>query len=430
MSLNTYTAVKYNKACGYSQKATGIIQMFVRTSTNGTFDAQTVQAVYKMQQSPLYGFPAGSADGKVGPSTLGVMIMELEHVSRMSEAAVLRSYCYRINGETKNPHKEPHVYNPYSKPDEIDDDSIIILDDPIPIEEKDLSRQVTIHELRNIWTGPGTIVHPGSGPAFVVGRYYGSTKDIRKILGTSNMDIYYIVVETVSAALDPFLVGKVYKQSKRGFWSELNASGLAEIGRNGKGGQDAMLFEVELLMGAVCSGAAAFGGIAALTGMSMNVLLMNNKEIFTAANAMEELMKVRQVLSQNTPEFWLLCKTALKLTLAKTPETMWNDKRTPTRLVGELVMIVGEAVLTRQFRSLGTVLKLVSKVMSTAFGKLTDSATIALHGKDLIAEMKKLDPNVSDERAIKIIKELKDNWHIVESALKSLKAVADQLAGA
>jgi hypothetical protein len=44
--------------------------------------------------------------------------------------------------------------------------------------------------------------------------------------------------------------------------------------------------------------------------------------------------------------------------------------------------------------------------------------------------MKKLDPNINDERAIKIIKELKDKWHIVGPALNSLKAVADQLVGA
>jgi hypothetical protein len=440
MSLNKISAINYNKACKYSQQAIGIIQMFVRARTLGEFDEQTVEAVYKMQQSPLYGFAPGSADGKVGPGTLGVMIMELEHVSRMSEAAVLRSYCYRIAGETKNPHKKPHVYKPGANNDDYEEDEIIILEDepvkdptrpfPKPDKNKDFPRPVWISELRDIWTGPGTIPHPGSGPAFVIGRYYLAMKDIRKILGTAGDDIYYIVVQTESAALDPFLVGKVHKQTKRGFWGEINSAALAEVGRNAKGGQEMMKKEVELLMGAACAAVGAFGGFAAITAMSMNVLLMNNKEIFTVGNAIQELLKVSRVLSQHTPEFWLLSKTVLKLGMAKTPETLWNDPYAGTRLAGELVIIVGEAVLLRQFRSFKTVLAILSKLMLSAFAKLTDAATIALHGKDLIAEMKKLDPNVNDERAIKIIKELKANWKIVEPALISLKAVIDQLVGA
>jgi hypothetical protein len=87
MSLNRNSAIQYNNWCGYSQKAIGIIQFFVKAGTVGYFDNQTVEKIYQMQQSPLYGFAPGSADGMVGPSTLGVMIMELEHVSRMTEAA-------------------------------------------------------------------------------------------------------------------------------------------------------------------------------------------------------------------------------------------------------------------------------------------------------------------------------------------------------
>lgn len=119
MALYKQSAIHYNKECGYSQKAIGIIQMFVNARTVGYFDNQTVEAVYRMQQSPLYGFKTGSADGMVGPATLGVMIMELEHVSRLSEAAVLKSYCYKINGKLINEDKKPQVYKAPKSPEPI-----------------------------------------------------------------------------------------------------------------------------------------------------------------------------------------------------------------------------------------------------------------------------------------------------------------------
>lgn len=441
MALNTESALAYNKACKYSQQAIGIIQTFVNAPTKGYFDVKTVEAVYKMQQSPLYGFQPGSADGMVGPSTLGVMIMELEHVSRITESAVLRSYCYKINGEIKNAHKKSQTYKPGQT--DWDDDEIIILPDeptdvPVPAKAKDLPRDVYVNELRHIWTGPGTIPNPGSGPSFIVGNYYLATNDIRQILGLGGDDIYYIIVKTPSAALDPFMIGKIKKQTKRGFWSDMNTAAFSESGRNARGGAEMMKKEVELLIGAVFAatgGLAAGGGlassaIASLTAMSMNVLLTNSKELFTAGAAIQELLKVKAVLEQNTPEFWTLVKTVLKLGMLKSPQTVLNDPYAGIKVAGELVMIVGEAVLLRQFKSFGWALKIIIKLMQTAFNKLTDAATIALHGKDLIAEMKKLDPNINDERAIKIIKELKDKWHIVGPAINSLKAVADQLAGA
>ncbi len=97
MSLNTNSAISYNKERGYSQQATAIIQNFANAKTSGVFDAATVQAVYKMQQSPLYPFKF-AADGKVGANTLGVIIMELENVGRKQEASVLRSYPYTMQG--------------------------------------------------------------------------------------------------------------------------------------------------------------------------------------------------------------------------------------------------------------------------------------------------------------------------------------------
>ena len=97
MSLNKSSAISYNKGRGYSQQAITIIQFFANAKTTGQFDNQTVEAVYKVQKSPLYPFKL-VADGKVGPNTLGLIIMELEHAGRMSEAAILRSYPYTIQG--------------------------------------------------------------------------------------------------------------------------------------------------------------------------------------------------------------------------------------------------------------------------------------------------------------------------------------------
>lgn len=428
MSLNKKAAINYNNACGYSQKATGIIQMFVGAKSFGYFDNQTVEAVYAMQQKSSYGFQPGAADGKVGPSTLGVIIMELEYLSRMSEAAVLKSYCYKINGELINAAKKPQTYTPPKSTD-------VPPDAPIPDEvldekNKDFPRQVYRTELRNIWTGPGTIPHPWGEKHLVVGNLYLAFRDIRKVLGVANDDIYYMVVKTESDVLDKFNVGKVYKQTKRGFCSEVDWAALTQVARSAKGGMEFAKKEVELLMGAVLAGVGAFGGVAAVTAAAMNILLNNSEDIFKAARALEALIKVKNVLASNTPEFWQLCKTVLRLSWAKTPESMWSDPYGSIRLAGELVMIVGEAVFLKQVRSIGFIAKLVLKVMQGLFSKMIDAGTLALDQKDLAAAIKQADPNLDKVKIDKIVKELKDNWHIVEPALKTLKAVADQLGEA
>lgn len=427
MSLNEYSAINYNKDRGYSQQAIGIIQMFARATTTGKFDGQTVRAIYNVQQSPLYPKFQNGPDGKVGPSTLGLIIMELEHVSRMSEAAILRKYEYKIGGityNTKTP-AAPSQTNGNKEKEPAEEA------EKIPLEDKDKPRQVYLHDLRNIRMQSGTsIPNPNGGTPLFVGNLYLATKDIRKILGGSFQEIIYIVVKTESDALDPFLVGKVYRQTTRGFWSDMNSAWMSEVGRNAKGGMEMAKKEVELLMGAVCAGVGAFGGFAALTASAMNILLSNSEDIFKAARAIEELIKVKNVLSQHTPEFWLLCKTVLKLALVKTPEAMWSDIYGSIKLAGELVMIVGEAYFMKSIKSFGFVAKIAQKLMQGAFGKLTDAATLALAGKDLVKEMREFDPTLDETRAARIIKEIKDNWTVVEPALKTLKAVADQLAGA
>ena len=420
MALNIKAAIAFNKSIKYSQKATGIIQFFCHCRTTGEFDRQTVEAVYKTQQSPLYGFNPKLADGMVGPGTLGVMIMELDHAMRKQEANELRAYAYKINGVLQNANKLPP---PSPKaPDEPEPEEV-------SEEDKDKPRQALLTEVLRLRPSE-FVLRPGGGESYVVGRLYLAPKDIRRLLGGSAETIYYMVMKTESAALDPFLVGKVYRQTVRGFKSDIDMAWAAEVGRRTQGGQAMMKKEVELLMGAVCAGVGAFGGFAALTAATMQFLLMNSKDLFTASRGIQELMKVRAVLSTNTPEFWKLCVTVLRLSLVKTPQAMWSDQNGSTRMIGELVMIVGQALLLKKFKSLSLVTELMTKVLLGAFGKLTDAATIALAGKDLVKLMKEYDPTMNEERAQTIVTELKNNWATVGPALSAFKAAVDQMVGA
>lgn len=421
MSLHINSAIAYNKSIKYSQKAIGIIQFFCRCSTTGVFDEQTVKAVYKTQQSPLYGFNAKLADGMVGPGTLGVMIMELDYAMRKQEADVLRAYAYKINGVMQNANKLPPLA---PKPQDVPEP-----EEEVSLADKDKPRQARLSELVKL-KASAFVLRPGGGESYAVGNLFLATTDIRKLLGGSADMLYYMVVKTESAVLDPFFIGKVYRQTTRGFKSDVDWAWAAEVARRSKGGQAMMKKEVELLMGAVCAGVGAFGGFAAVTGAAMQFLLMNSKELFIASRGIQELLKVRGVLSANTPEFWKLCVTVLKLSVVKTPEAMWSDQYGSTRLVGELVMIVGQAVLLKKFKSLGLVTELMTKVLLGAFGKLTDAATIALAGKDLVKLMKDYDPMINEARAQTIVTELKDNWSTVGPALSAFKAAADQMAGA
>lgn len=419
MSLKQYqvsSAINYNNKRGYSQKAIGIIQMFANARTTGYFDEQTIQSIYRAQTSPYYPKFKNGGDGKVGPATLGLIILELEHVNRMSEAALLRSYNFTMDfGKVPEPVKKEESPEAEEKTDPKD---------------KDRPRQVRLDELRHIWTGPGTIPHPWGGGTITVGNLYLATEDIRKVIGLAYNDIYYIVVKTASDVLDQFNVGKIYKQTKRGFCSDIDWAALPQVGRSAKGGMEMAKKEVELLMGAVFAGVGAFGGFAALTAGAMQFLVMNNEEIFKIVRAFEQLMKVKDVLSANTPEFWQLCKTVLRLSVSKTPEALWSDPYAAVKIVGELVMIVGEAVLLKQIKSFGVITKLAGKLMTGLFGKLADAATLALDQKNLAAAIKEADPTLDQAKIDKIIKELKDNWKIVEPALKAIKAAIDQLVGA
>ncbi|MGB9180037.1 MAG: hypothetical protein WCB68_12390, partial [Pyrinomonadaceae bacterium] len=303
--------------------------------------------------------------------------------------------------------------------------------EPIP---KDLHnpRPMYAYELAHLSIVEG---HPpnlrGTGDfSLKVGDFKLAMKDIRRVLSVSMQEVVYIVIETDSLAGDALYKGKVYRQTAYGFISDLNYAYLSEVGRNAKGGQVMMKKEAELLVGAACSAVGAFGGIAAITAMTMNILLMNSEQIFTAARGIEELMKVKDVLAQNTPEFWKLCRTVLRLTIINTPDAMWADPYGSVRLAGELVMMVGEAILLKRVKSLGLFADIIKKLMQGFFGKLTDAATLALAGKDIVSLMKEYDPTLDDERATRIANEIKDHWNVVEPALTVLKSVADQLVGA
>ena len=184
MALNTKAAIAYNKSIKYSQKAIGIIQFFCRCRTSGEFDQQTVEAVYKTQQSPLYGFDPKLADGMVGPGTLGVMIMELDYAMRKQEADVLRVYAYKINGVLQNASKLPP---PLPKAPDIPEP-----EEEVSPEDKDKPRQALLSEVLRLKPSE-FVMRPGGGPSYVVGRLYLAPKDIRKLLGGSAEAMYLAI---------------------------------------------------------------------------------------------------------------------------------------------------------------------------------------------------------------------------------------------
>lgn len=89
------SAITYNNGRNFSQKAIGIIQSVVKAPTIGKWDAQSVTAVNSFQTQRA---PKLSADGKVGPSTLGAVIGELQYAYRKADADVLRSYPHVLPG--------------------------------------------------------------------------------------------------------------------------------------------------------------------------------------------------------------------------------------------------------------------------------------------------------------------------------------------
>lgn len=415
MALKISSAIRYNKSRLYSQKAIGIIQFFANCRTTGVFDKQTIEAVYKFQQSPLYSFPVGFADGMVGPATLGVIIMELEYAMRKPEATVLRAYAYKIQGVLYNPGQNYPMPPPPSKEE---------LPEPeeVSVEDKDKPRQATLHDLRN-FNAFSDIMARGGGPSHRVGALYLGPKDTRLLIGGSCDFAYYLVVQTDCAALDPFMVGKFFRQTTRGFSNDIRyASAAAEVGTRTRGGQAMMKKEVELLMGAATAGVGAFGGFAALTASSMQFLLLNSKELFAAARGFGALMEVRAVLKANAPEFWKMTVALLKLSLLKTPEAMWSDKGSITKIVGELAMYLGVSLLSKNLTFLGGMSKLIPKLLAGVYGKATEVAAVAFASKDFLAAIRQCDPTISEEKANIIVTELRDNWKVVGPALTALNA--------
>lgn len=91
--LNTADAIGYNGRRNYSQKAISIIQSVVNAPTIGKWDAKSVAQVHQFQSSRSQ---LGKPDGKVGPSTLGAMIGELQYVNRVADANVLKLFPYNL----------------------------------------------------------------------------------------------------------------------------------------------------------------------------------------------------------------------------------------------------------------------------------------------------------------------------------------------
>lgn len=105
--LNTSSALNYNTNRAFSTKAIGIIQSVVNAPTKGIWDSQSVSQVHKFQSARSQ---LGSADGMVGPKTLGAVIGELQYVNRKAEADVLKQWSFTMPSTPT----QPGAINPVS----------------------------------------------------------------------------------------------------------------------------------------------------------------------------------------------------------------------------------------------------------------------------------------------------------------------------
>lgn len=71
--LNTTSAISFNKQCGYSSAAIGVMQKLVKVQRTSTWDSTTVKAIHDYQSCAN---GAGTPDGKVGGKTLGCFVRD------------------------------------------------------------------------------------------------------------------------------------------------------------------------------------------------------------------------------------------------------------------------------------------------------------------------------------------------------------------
>jgi len=90
---NAFGDLTYNIDRGYSVEAIKIIQLVVGAPQTGSWDLDTLSGLIKWQGRPGHIVPL-TADGRLGPGSLGCMIIELQRAGLLSEAKVLTKYPY------------------------------------------------------------------------------------------------------------------------------------------------------------------------------------------------------------------------------------------------------------------------------------------------------------------------------------------------
>lgn len=90
MSLNIASANAYNQACGYSPEAIRIIQREVAATVTGAFNDQTATRIHAWQGGAR--MRTLTADGKMGPMSLGTLIGELTRSGRAADATTLAAF--------------------------------------------------------------------------------------------------------------------------------------------------------------------------------------------------------------------------------------------------------------------------------------------------------------------------------------------------
>lgn len=85
--------LSYNVGKGYSPEAIRVIQLAVNAPQTGGWDLDTLAALVKWQGRPGHVVTL-TPDGRLGPGSLGCMILELQRAGLLSEAKVLTKYPY------------------------------------------------------------------------------------------------------------------------------------------------------------------------------------------------------------------------------------------------------------------------------------------------------------------------------------------------
>lgn len=92
--LNIVAAIEYNKLCYYPKTAIKMIQKRIGDFADGYWDGNTIKAVVDWQSSVMRLRPL-KADGMFGPTSLGLLIEELDINGHRKDAEFLRQFKHR-----------------------------------------------------------------------------------------------------------------------------------------------------------------------------------------------------------------------------------------------------------------------------------------------------------------------------------------------